>query len=54
MKTANAVPFMDRPCLNLPNAATRKEMLHLLVDRLLVGACCLGLTTAILFLLTLA
>lgn len=54
MKTAHAVPFMDRPYLNVPNAATRKEMLHLIVDRLLVGVSCLGLTTAILFLLTLA
>lgn len=54
MKTAHAVRFMDRPYLNLPNAATRKEVLHLLIDRLLVGACCLGLTTAILFLLTLS
>ena len=54
MKTAHAVPFMNRPYLNVPNAATRRQMLHLMVDRLLVGACCLGLTTAILFLLTLA
>ena len=54
MKTAHAVRFMNRPYLNLPNAATRKEVLHLLIDRLLVGACCLGLTTAILFLLTLS
>lgn len=54
MKTAHAVRFMDRPYLNLPNAATRKEVLHLLIDRLLVGACCLGLTTALLFLLTLS
>lgn len=54
MKTAHTVPFMERPYLNVPNAATRKEMVHLLVDKLLVGVCCLGLTTAILFLLTLA
>lgn len=54
MKTAHAVPFMNRPYTNVPNAATRREMLHLMIDRLLVGACCLGLTTAILFLLTLA
>lgn len=54
MKTAHAVPFMNRPCTNVPNAATRRQMLHLLVDRLLVGACCLGLTAAIAFLLTLA
>ena len=52
MKSAAA--FMNRPCTNVPNAATRREMLHLFVDRILVGACCLGLTTAILFLLTLA
>ncbi len=54
MKTAHAVSFMNRPYLNVPNAATRREMLHLMVDRILIGACCLGLTTAILFLLTLA
>lgn len=53
MKTANAVSFLNRPHLNVPNAATRREMLQLLVDRLLIGACCLGLTTALFFLLML-
>ena len=54
MKTAHAIPFMERPYLNVPNAATRRQMLHLMVDKILVSVCCLGLTTAILFLLTLA
>lgn len=54
MKTAHAVPFMNRPYWNVPNAATRKEKLHLIVDKLLVGACCLGLTSVIFFLLILA
>lgn len=51
MKKANAVPFMSRPYMNVPNAATRREMLHLMVDRIMVGACCIGLTTALFFLI---
>ena len=51
MKT---ISFKNRPYVNVPNAATRREVLHQLVDRLMVVACCTGLITAIVFLLSLA
>lgn len=51
MKTIN---FMNRPYVNVPNAATRREVLHMIVDRLMVVVCCTGLITAIAFLLSLA
>lgn len=51
MKT---VSFMNRPYVNVPNAATRREVLHRLVDRAMVVVCTLGLVTAIVFLLSLA
>ena len=51
MKT---VSFMNRPYVNIPNAATRREVLHRLVDRVMIMVCTLGLITAIAFLLTLA
>ena len=51
MKT---VSFMNRPYVNVPNAATRREVLHHLADRALVVVSTLGLITAIVFLLSLA
>ena len=51
MKT---ISFMNRPYVNVPNAATRREVLHQLVDRAMVVVCCTGLITAIVFLLSLA
>lgn len=56
MKTAviYANRFMNQPYIPLPNAATRRQVLHKLLDGLLVGACCVGLVTALLFLFVLA
>ena len=51
MKT---ISFMNRPYVNVPNAATRREVLQQLVDRAMVVVCCVGLITAIVFLLSLA
>lgn len=47
------VSFMNRPYVNVPNAATRREVLHQIVDRTLVMVSTLGLITAIIFLLSL-
>lgn len=49
-----AVSFMNRPYVNVPNAATRREVLHQIVDRAMVMVSTLGLITAIVFLLSLA
>lgn len=56
MKTAviYANRFMNRPYISLPNAATRRQVLQKLLDRLLIGACCVGLATVLLFLFVLA
>lgn len=51
MKT---VSFMNRPYVNVPNAATRREVLHQIVDRAMVVVSTFGLITAIVFLLSLA
>ena len=45
--------FMNKPFVNVPNAATRREVLHQMLDRVLVVASCMGLITAIAFLLSL-
>ena len=56
MKTAviYAQRFMNRPYIPLPNAATRRQILKKALDGILVGACCLGIVVAVLFLTTLA
>ena len=51
MKT---VSFMNRPYVNVPNAATRREVLHRFIDRAMILVSTLGLITAIVFLLSLA
>lgn len=51
MKT---VSFMNRPYVNVPNAATRREVLHRFADRAMILVSTLGLITAIVFLLSLA
>jgi len=53
MKTAYVQKrFMDRPYIAYPNAATRRELMNRILDKILIGACCLGACTAILFLLS--
>ena len=51
MKSVN---FMNRPYVNVPNAATRREVMHHFVDRTLVLVSTFGLLTAIIFLLSLS
>ena len=46
--------FMNKPFVNVPNAATRREVLHQMLDRILVAVSCLGLITAIAFFLSLS
>ncbi len=48
MKTA-VLKRMDCPLFPYPNAATLRELAHKVVDFLLVGACCAGLTAVIIF-----
>lgn len=43
-----------RPAVRYPNAATRREALHKLLDQLLIGAMCVAAVAILLFLLTLA
>ena len=51
MKT---VSFMNKPYVNVPNAATRREVLHQIIDRIMILVSTFGLITAIVFLLSLA
>lgn len=56
MKTAIVYTqrFMNRPYVPLPNAATRRQVLHKLLDKILIGACCVGVTIGVMFLISLA
>ena len=49
-----SVTYMNRPYVNVPNAATRREVLHRFVDRAIVLVSTFGLITAIVFLLSLS
>lgn len=53
MKTA-VLKRMDYPLAPYPNAATLREVLHKVVDHLLVIASCAGIASVILLLITLA
>ncbi len=53
MKTA-AINKMDYPLAPYPNAATRREVIHKILDHLLIVASCAGVSAVILLLLTLA
>lgn len=55
MKTAliQAERFLSQPVIALPNAATRRQLLQKILDRLLVTASCVGIVTILLFLLCL-
>lgn len=52
MKTA-LLKKMDYPLAPYPNAATCREVLHKIVDHLLMIACCAGIAAAILLFATL-
>ena len=52
MKTATVYYPVCRPT-TYPNAATRRQILQKLVDRLLVGACGIGITAMVLLALVL-
>ncbi|MBQ6831070.1 MAG: hypothetical protein IJO28_00395 [Oscillospiraceae bacterium] len=49
-----AVTKMDYPLAPYPNAATRRELLHKLLDHLLIIASCAGVAAVILLLVALA
>ena len=53
MKTA-VINKMDDPFAPYPNAATRREVIHKILDHLLIVASCAGVSAVILFLVTLA
>ena len=55
MKTVfvQAERFLSQPVIPMPNAATRRQLLHKILDRLLVTASCAGIVAVLLFLLCL-
>lgn len=53
MKTA-VLNKLDFPLAPYPNAATTREILHKMVDHLLIIASCAGIAAVILLLFTLA
>lgn len=55
MKTAAVAhtPFMSKPIVPLPNAASRRQILHKFLDSLLIIVGSLGIAVMLLFLLTL-
>ncbi len=55
MKTAAcSTNYKMKDPIPYPNAMTRKEMLHKVLDTLIVAACGMGLAASLLLLLTLA
>ena len=55
MKTASVkLNKLDFPLAPYPNAATRREILHKIVDHLLIIASCAGIAAAVLLLVALA
>lgn len=53
MKTA-VINKMELPLAPYPNAATRREILHKVVDHLLIMASCAGIASVILLLFAMA
>lgn len=53
MKTLT-IRNMDYPLAPYPNAATRREILHKIVDHLLIMASCAGIASAILLMFAMA
>lgn len=53
MKTV-AIKKLDYPFAPYPNAATRREIIHKVLDHLLIVASCAGVSAVLLFLVTLA
>lgn len=54
MKTTAQISWQNRGIVPYPNAATRRQVLEKMLDRLLLIASCIGLATMLLFLLSLA
>lgn len=56
MKTAiiYAHKFLNKPHINLPNAATRRQVLQKYLDSILLCACGVGIGVAVLFLASFA
>ena len=42
--------YLDRPAVSYPNAATRRQLLHKLIDHLLIIAICAGVSACAVFL----
>lgn len=53
MKTA-VINKMELPLAPYPNAATRREIMHKIVDHLLIMASCAGIASVILLLFAMA
>ena len=53
MKTV-AINKMDYPLAPFPNAATRRELIHKVLDHLLLVASCAGIAAALLLLFAFA
>lgn len=53
MKTA-AINKMDYPFAPYPNASTRRELIHKIIDHLLIIASCAGIASALLLLFAMA
>lgn len=45
--------YMNQPAVPYPNAASRRQVLHKVVDILLSAACCAGIIAIVIFLLML-
>ncbi len=44
--------FWNQPYVPYPNAATRRQVLDKMIDRLLIAASCIGIVAVVMFLLT--
>lgn len=52
MKTATyRNNFWNQPYVPYPNAATRRQVLDKMIDRLLIAASCIGIVAVVMFLL---
>ncbi len=51
MKTAAYLKssYWSEPVIDLPNAATRRQILHKLLDKLLISASCVGIVAMLYF-----
>ena len=50
MLTSAICRYLDSPAVACPNAATRRQLLHKLIDHLLIIAICAGVAACAVFL----